>query len=80
MAFCFHGGEKDSQVKLRGSRVELGEIEYHLRQHSAIRDAHFLCIVDSTENQKTFSIHHPYRKCSPGLLRFEVLPFNEITC
>ena len=32
--------------------MELGEIEYHLRQHSAIRDAHFLCIVDSTENQR----------------------------
>ncbi|HEY0602519.1 MAG TPA: amino acid adenylation domain-containing protein, partial [Herpetosiphonaceae bacterium] len=32
-------GRTDDQVKLRGSRVELGEIEASLRQHPDVRDA-----------------------------------------
>jgi amino acid adenylation domain-containing protein len=28
-------GRKDTQIKLRGQRLELGEIEYHLSRHSA---------------------------------------------
>ena len=32
-------GRADNQVKIRGHRVELGEIEANLRQHSAIEDA-----------------------------------------
>jgi amino acid adenylation domain-containing protein len=32
-------GRADNQVKVRGYRVELGEIEAHLRQHPAIEDA-----------------------------------------
>ena len=34
-----HLGRMDSQVKLRGFRVELGEVETRLRTHPAIRDA-----------------------------------------
>jgi amino acid adenylation domain-containing protein len=32
-------GRKDFQVKVHGHRVELGEIEYHLQQHSDIHQA-----------------------------------------
>ncbi|GGY18429.1 non-ribosomal peptide synthetase [Paludibacterium paludis] len=32
-------GRRDHQLKLRGMRVEAGEIEHHLRSHPAVRDA-----------------------------------------
>ena len=32
-------GRKDTQVKVHGQRVELGEIEHHLREESAIRQS-----------------------------------------
>lgn len=32
-------GRKDNQVKIRGLRIEMGEIEYHLRQLPSIKDA-----------------------------------------
>lgn len=32
-------GRKDSQVKIRGVRIELKEIEAHLRSHSAVKEA-----------------------------------------
>ncbi|TCP54483.1 amino acid adenylation domain-containing protein [Tumebacillus sp. BK434] len=34
-----YGGRIDDQVKLRGFRVELGEIETQLRKHPAVKDA-----------------------------------------
>lgn len=36
-------GRKDDQVKLRGIRIELGEIQYHLLQHFDIQDAVVIC-------------------------------------
>ncbi len=32
-------GRRDSQVKIRGQRVEIGEVEHHLKQHTAVMDA-----------------------------------------
>ncbi|MCA1566085.1 MAG: amino acid adenylation domain-containing protein [Acidobacteria bacterium] len=40
-------GRLDTQVKLRGFRVELGEIETCLMEHPAIRD----CVVTTCENE-----------------------------
>ncbi|WP_161404597.1 non-ribosomal peptide synthetase, partial [Paenibacillus silvestris] len=44
-------GRKDHQVKVRGFRVELGEIEYWLRQHADIEEAVVLCIDSGGREQ-----------------------------
>ncbi|MFT5822223.1 MAG: amino acid adenylation domain-containing protein [Crocinitomix sp.] len=44
-------GRKDDQVKVRGYRVELGEIEYALTQHPAINQAVVL-VKENKENEK----------------------------
>ncbi|MCZ4351939.1 amino acid adenylation domain-containing protein [Roseovarius aestuarii] len=38
----FYRGRQDAQIKLRGFRIEPGEIENTLRQHRAVSDAHAL--------------------------------------
>ncbi|MDB9343170.1 amino acid adenylation domain-containing protein [Nodularia spumigena CS-586/05] len=35
----FHCGRKDFQVKIRGNRVEIDEIEYYLREYNLIKEA-----------------------------------------
>lgn len=35
----FHYGRKDFQVKIRGNRVEIDEIEYYLREYNPIKEA-----------------------------------------
>ncbi len=39
-------GRKDHQVKIRGVRVELGEVEATLRKHTAVRDAVVVAFED----------------------------------
>ncbi|MBA4538758.1 amino acid adenylation domain-containing protein, partial [Bacillus aquiflavi] len=41
-------GRKDFQIKIRGNRVEIGEIEYCLMQREAVREA---VVVDREDNQ-----------------------------
>lgn len=41
-------GRRDFQIQIRGMRVELGEIEYHLRQFSGVRDG----VVAARNNQR----------------------------
>ena len=41
-------GRRDGQVKVRGVRVELGELESHLRQHPAVRD---VAVVDRQDSE-----------------------------
>nr|QEO74872.1 condensation domain-containing protein [uncultured bacterium] len=43
-------GRKDTQIKLRGYRVELGEIEAKLRAHVAVKDA--VVLVDEGEHAR----------------------------
>lgn len=44
-------GRKDDQIKLRGLRIELSEIQYHLLQHPDISNAHVLFIVEDNYEQ-----------------------------
>ena len=39
-------GREDEQVKVRGYRIEVGEIEYHMKEHAAIQDAIVLAVKD----------------------------------
>lgn len=47
----FFDGRKDAQVKLRGLRVELGEIEHHLLQQSEITAAVASVLLDASGEQ-----------------------------
>ena len=47
MIFC---GRKDTQVKLHGQRLELGEVEYHLRTDPAVQ--HVLAAIPTTGHCK----------------------------
>jgi amino acid adenylation domain-containing protein len=44
-------GRKDYQVKIRGIRVELGEIENHLKAHDGIKE---VVVVDRNENGRQY--------------------------
>ncbi|WP_018680209.1 AMP-binding protein [Actinokineospora enzanensis] len=46
-----HLGRLDNQVKVRGYRMELGEVEAALRGHDAVRDAIVLAVADRGENE-----------------------------
>jgi amino acid adenylation domain-containing protein/thioester reductase-like protein len=47
---CF--GRSDQQVKVRGLRVELGEIETKLRQHPLVEDAVVILREDATDDRR----------------------------
>jgi len=52
------GGRRDSQVKTRGYRVELGEIEVALHEHDAVRECAVVAIPDDvvTNRLKAFVV------------------------
>lgn len=45
-------GRSDTQIKLRGIRVELGEIEYTLRSHVSVQDCVIISDVDPVKGQQ----------------------------
>lgn len=55
-------GRKDNQVKVRGYRVELGEIEQTILQHKEVQQ----CIVDAKRNQKEETVLVAYVVSRPG--------------
>jgi amino acid adenylation domain-containing protein/non-ribosomal peptide synthase protein (TIGR01720 family) len=45
-------GRIDHQVKVRGLRIELNEIEFHLAQHPGIKEAVVMAIEDAANNKR----------------------------
>ncbi|MBU5265933.1 non-ribosomal peptide synthetase [Virgibacillus proomii] len=46
----FFIGRKDNQVKVRGNRIELGEVESHLLEHHSVKEAVVLVFSDDDGN------------------------------
>jgi acyl carrier protein len=76
-------GRLDHQVKLRGARVELGEIEAVLSEHEAVRETLVLARDDATGEKSLVAYVITDRECPPSaseLRRFlrERLPDNMV--
>lgn len=64
--WCYDGnlefmGRNDFQVKLRGYRIEIGEIEYLLKQYSGINDS-LVLVRGTTENDKALIAYYVSEK------------------
>ncbi len=55
-------GRTDHQIKLRGHRIEPGEIEHQIRQHPDVRDALVLCLGSEAAEKRLVA----YVLASPG--------------
>ncbi|WP_462202537.1 amino acid adenylation domain-containing protein [Frankia sp. CcWB3] len=60
-------GRRDGQIKIRGFRVELGEIEHRLREHPAVREAVVLARANDGGDRKLVA----YLQAEPGAARPE---------
>nr|WP_154958151.1 non-ribosomal peptide synthetase [Paenibacillus xylanexedens] len=61
-------GRKDGMVKVRGHRIEIGEIETVLKQHPAIREAVVLAVGDY-ERKKLVTFYTEMMEVSPAELK-----------
>ena len=60
-------GRQDRQAKLRGYRVELGEIEAQLKRHPAVREAVVQLLSDPAGESTLIGYLIPWKKPGPGL-------------
>jgi amino acid adenylation domain-containing protein len=59
-------GRKDFQIKIRGQRVEAGEIEITLLNHPAIKEAVVLARADTSDEQRIVAYVVPARQPAPA--------------
>ena len=67
--FC---GRNDFQVKVRGYRVELGEIEARLREVSGVREAVVVACEEESGEKRLVAYYTAEAKISPEVLRAEL--------
>ncbi len=65
-------GRRDRQIKVRGYRVECGEIETALTRHSAVQETNVLPLEDSFKNTRLVAYIVPTKGSTPSIadLRF----------
>ncbi|MBT0728725.1 non-ribosomal peptide synthetase [Rosenbergiella nectarea] len=74
-------GRVDSQLKIRGHRVESGEIETQLRTHPDIEQAFVIPVSDPTPKIEAFYLLRPNKEITASILRdylSQYLPFYMI--
>jgi amino acid adenylation domain-containing protein len=71
-------GREDSQIKLRGHRIELGEITSALRAHAAVREALVVADGDGRSEQQSLSAYLQLRDQARDTLMKPVEPCGDM--